>query len=852
MAILLAGVIVIQYFISNTDSTLADPFSIYNDSTRIILKINNTNSITQKTYSAEFNHLIQTFWDDSSKCATFLTAKVASKAERIFLAFDSQAQLIITLCFSNPEKSEATMKSLIDSVKSYLSPTTEHYQGTKIYHYRRNNSSLYISETSGVIFISETLGKLKESIQQTLEPDADNPTYSKLIEVLKLSSRQSDANLFLNLEIQSENQPPYYRETGWCVLDVWAKNNALILNGLSPSTNPTGILSQIQNSPSTESTLQSIVPNDIRRFFILSLPASRINNKQLTPEFIQEFIEIFGINPNELIQRIYNGEIASFTNHQDVNTIALKITGESVTNYLLESMITKASQQGIAARKTVFPFDPRINITIFEADWNNITGRVFGQPFSMEGIRYAFVLNNTLFFTETRESATTIVQQQILNQSLIRSEHYLPIKLNQATTSNVFILDNIRLFDFWLTQDINQTLTNHLKDNPIQVFWQISTDLDRAYHNLVVTFSGLTSDTIQAQGWKIKLNSPITKKPQIIQPQNSDETFIVLQDSSGTIYFLNDKGRIIWQKNIETPLLGNVNRVDINKNGDYLLVFSTAQKIFCMQPDGTLHQGFPIELPMKATSPVAIFDYESNFDYRLAIAMENRRIAIYDLSGKLVPGWDFKTTDGIVTTAPQHFKIGTKDYILVGDTLRIYILDRRGNERVKPKSLVGKSIANPFYYSTSRNRWFTTTTSGDLMSIALDGTIRTETLTTLSPKHFYLYADFLADQKGCHIFADSQQLIVTNSVGKKIIETTLPGAIADVPHLYQFAAKQYGLGIVDRIDQKMYLFSSDGKQLFNFPMHGSTPFSIYPDKKTRDFRIVAGKNDGYVYNSKIK
>ncbi len=55
---------------------------------------------------------------------------------------------------------------------------------------------------------------------------------------------------------------------------------------------------------------------------------------------------------------------------------------------------------------------------------------------------------------------------------------------------------------------------------------------------------------------------------------------------------------------------------------------------------------------------------------------------------KRVNGFNKKNIKSKISNPPKHFRIGSKDYLIINTEKKLYITDRRGNIRVKiPENL---------------------------------------------------------------------------------------------------------------------------------------------------------------------
>src|SRR5690606_8195677 len=111
---------------------------------------------------------------------------------------------------------------------------------------------------------------------------------------------------------------------------------------------------------------------------------------------------------------------------------------------------------------------------------------------------------------------------------------------------------------------------------------------------------------------------------------------------------------------------------------------------------GNFVERYPVKLESEATTGMSLFDYENNRDYRIFIPCENKRVYLYSKEGNTIKDWSFGRTETVVTTPVQYFRLDGKDYIVFADQNNMYMLNRKGDVRVKVKQAIRKSPNNGF------------------------------------------------------------------------------------------------------------------------------------------------------------
>jgi hypothetical protein len=352
--------------------------------------------------------------------------------------------------------------------------------------------------------------------------------------------------------------------------------------------------------------------------------------------------------------------------------------------------------------------------------------------------------------------------------------------------------------------------------------------------------------------WETHLDTTLNFKPALVENHYTGENEIFVQDMNQNLYLINKVGRILWKKRIEENIIGDIHQIDFYNNGKLQILFNTKNKIHLVDRKGNYVENYPITLPSPATAPLAVFDYNNNSNYRIFIPCENKKVYDFSKEGRIIEGWKFGKSDTKVTTPVQHFRIGTKDYIVFADKYRIYILNRRGETRVETEKQFSKSKENIFYISnenSSNPSLVTTNKKGTVHHIYFDGQIKTTNAGEFTENHFFDLKDMNSDDKKDFIFLDENTLHVIEQNGKEIFKRKFKHDITYPPIYFYFSYNKRKLGIVSKNSNKIYLVNSDGSIYKGFPLQGSTPFSIgFLDKPARHFNLLVGNKYNFLYN----
>jgi hypothetical protein len=230
---------------------------------------------------------------------------------------------------------------------------------------------------------------------------------------------------------------------------------------------------------------------------------------------------------------------------------------------------------------------------------------------------------------------------------------------------------------------------------------------------------------------------------------------------------------------------------------------------------------------------------------------------MYDNEGKVIPGWKPDKTDNEIFRPVQHFRIGNKDFIIAIDEFKFYILDRKGNPRLRPAKNFSVSSNNSFYLDLSKGistaSFVTTDTIGNVLKVYLNGKVEKVLQQKLQSDHFFILADLNGDNSNEYIFTSGKEFFIVNSRGIKKFSQEIIEKIEIKPVIYNFSATDNKVGIVCNKEGIIYLYNNDSSLYKGFPLEGSSPFSIssFPELKGR-FNLIVGSKNNFLYNYSVQ
>jgi hypothetical protein len=476
--------------------------------------------------------------------------------------------------------------------------------------------------------------------------------------------------------------------------------------------------------------------------------------------------------------------------------------------------------------------------------------------------RYFTLAGSYLIFSDSPESLGKLLHNMVLNKTLVTNQAYMDFKASLTPKSNLYFYTNIGRANVVFSRFLSESLLKSWNENieafqKIQVFgFQIYSSNRMLYSNLFLKHFTDFKDQPHTV-WESRLDTTIDIKPVFTLNHTTRQNEVFVQDQRNTIYLINQAGRVLWKVQLNEKITSEIFQVDFYKNGKLQLLFNTLNYIHLIDRNGNYVEKYPVKLRSPATNGLAVFDYDKNRDYRMFIAGSDRKIYAYTLEGSLVQGWSFSTTESQVWQPVNHFRIAGKDYLVFGDRLKTYVLDRRGNTRVHVTAYFPKSLFNNYLLKESgiiaENSIVTTDTTGMIHFLYFNGKHSTLGMGKFSTSHFFDLKDMDGDGKKEYIFLDRNKLSVFKENKGLLYDFKFNRNIEHKPIYLHFTQQDRKLGIVSREENLVYLINNDGSIYTGFPLRGNSLFSIgYFGGNTSTFNLIVGSNDNFLYNYTVQ
>ncbi len=460
--------------------------------------------------------------------------------------------------------------------------------------------------------------------------------------------------------------------------------------------------------------------------------------------------------------------------------------------------------------------------------------KTFYPLINAEKANYVFQLDNFFVFTESEASAQNLIAS-FQNASTLKNTSYF-----EKTAQNLSSASSLLIFK--MQGDFSETISGFFNVKSQKSFknislakyplaaLQFSFDRNFAHVTLSCREEGKTetksiANTV-SEKFNINLENSVLGSPQII----GDNGNVAVQDISNKLYYISENGKILWSKNLGSPILGKIEEVDIYGKGNKQMAFATKNSVYILDRNGKEAKGFPIKFKDEITQPLSVFDYDNNRKYRFMV-VQGKEVLLYDKEGKTVRGFAFSKAKSKIVQPPTHIRIGKKDYIVIAEENgTLNILSRVGRPRV--------SVSKKFNFSEipvtlEDNTFVVITEENTKERISEDGKVSSQNVNVGSNYWFVINRNTKAT-------LDDNLLRIDG----KLVE--LPMGLYSKPQLFDIHQKTYAT-ITEIQEKKVYVFNSNGNLINGFPIYGTSEASMGKNDSKNGIRLaVKGDPKGVI------
>jgi hypothetical protein len=780
------------------------------------------------------------------------------------------------LCvFKDKENSREEIFSLFEACTGKKIPEGRSYKSHEIFQVQLGSGKWEMIQRDGHLILASSTS-LAESVHDHLDEGKSITSEKGWSNVYQTTDPETDANIYINhshftqllnqwinpamRELLARSQPYAY----FSGLDLKISSATISLNGFSFAPDSVSFFLNVfgEHQPQTFSGAKYL-PDNTAGFlwlgvndgesFLTSIEKWMGKNGTLQEHSnrINQFNSDFDCNIRQQLISWIGNEIILFSNATDDSAslnehlfLAIRINDLVDPYEELQSLAAKLDTSGNSTTE--------INgIELGQLKADNLFSMLFGELFAGIDQPYFMRVEDYIVFCNSSTQFLKYLQDISSDRSLGKNITYFNfVSENLAEKANVTVYANPSKLRALLLTMLDPGKANQLGEGESLISrfnafaWQLSSaGKGLFYNNLYLKYNGEGKQDSKSL-WEIAADTTISAMPMLIHNHITNTEDVVVQDDNYTVYFISSKGELLWKKALEEKVVGTYKQIDYFGNGKLQLLFTTHSQLHLIDLKGNYMNGFPVKLPSEVTGEMGVFDYESNFTYRILIPSGNKIINV-DKDGKITTGWEFEGTTHHIKEAPVFFRAENKDYIFVCDVQgEMHAIDRKGktryhlNHQLKGRSsnevilVSGSNIENTsVIYSDS---------SGRIIKLFFNGNADTAKTGRRSPYHKFAIADIDADGNNDVIVLDSGKVDFVSWSGKALGSYNLSIPINQQLFVYTLKDKTVLTGISSPQTGELLLLLPNGLLHPRFPLEGTTGFIVRDINGDGSLELVSG------------
>lgn len=648
------------------------------------------------------------------------------------------------------------------------------------------NSKFFLYEKGNSVFITN-------SKQRILDYDAEekllkSPDFKKAFEAadrnktsvfLQHSKIPDDlSSFFKDLKF-----PGFQKLANWSSFDLDLEKSNIKINGISLGNTGENFLGIFSNSDPRQSEVGKVCPDDFISYYSLGFSS---------------FEKLYA---NIKAKDSLNTDYPAVLNHAiEIASVNLK-DGSAVVINVHEIEAAKEALAGLGEEIESFRGSSIIEVNE-EIEFSNI----FKNVMEIENAQFYTIQDNFVIFSSSVEILKKFVTSFQNSDTLANKQYFTDLMSSLSSESSMLFVINSKEFSRAKNENSEDLKFNK---NSLAAFQVINEDNFAHLHGIISNSEKAAASNGAEQISSFKIEAPVSSNPYFFRNHRTDQLDIAVQDQNNDLYLISNKGNIFWKKNMDSPITSPICQVDLFKNGNLQLAFSTGYNMEVLDRNGNKVEGYPIRFNQPLTQPLAVFDYDNNRNYRFVLT-QNKKVYMVGPKGKAIKGFDFEQAGSDVIKAPKHIRLGNKDYILIAEESgKLNILSRQGKIRVPVKDKIEFSENEWYGY---QNSFVSTNPQKDLIKISQNGNVSTNDLGLAENNRIVAYKNDL-------VYLNENEL----SINSKIVNLDF-GLYTD-PQLFTFRNRSL-IAITDTQTQKVYVFNDKAELLEGFPVYGTSQVDI--------------------------
>ena len=789
---------------------------------------------------------------------------------------------LFTMSMPPNGNSEKMVKTIMKQLGSRADYSSRQYNGEKIHSIQLTEDySFHIAFPRDILVVSFSPLLVEDAIKQ-VSSEYSLAEMNDLIEMRKTTSVSADAHLFVNLTnfptilasklTNKAKQVGFFKSAlgSWAGYDIHLKSNAVSLNGFCSVGDSTALFLDSFRGQSPQSlSLDGFMPantayyawygwsnlNSMRRNYLDFL--ERDNRLYEYDKAIRDLEENCQCDMEELLLSWIGNEAA------------MAVTEPTSMDYDQNRFLLFEYANRELAERKLGELEKHLNseepdtseyrgYRIGQLQGSNLHAKLLHDAFSGMNNAYYTLLDGVAVFANSENALRVFINTIKADNTLANDLAYSNYRSNLSDKGNITIYSSLSRSPFiyrnLLQEEIARDLekqTELLREFEASSFQFSYHRDDLFYSNIYLKYNPVYKRQTTSM-WELALEGPVRGRPHLVKNHYTKADEIFVQDEDYRIYLISNTGKVLWQRQLDGPIMGEVTQIDVYRNNKLQLLFNTANRIYLVDRNGKNVDGYPRALQSEATAPLAVFDYDNSRHYRILIPTADKKLVMFDGKGKRVGGWQPEKTRAVVEHPTQHLRIGRKDYIFAMDSEGyVYLLNRRGEVRHPMESRTAGANQDELVIQPgddiASSRLYYGDTLGNAHCLKFNGSPDRLITTGASEKARFTIRDITGGKSKEFVVTDSSTVAIFDVDGSKLWEKEFEESILGPAQVFRFPDDSHIIGLTFPESRNIRLFTESGERKGEMPLFGGTHFALGDMNNDGTMNLVTASRDGYLY-----
>lgn len=613
------------------------------------------------------------------------------------------------------------------------------------------------------------------------------------------------------------------------IQDIHVDAQTIQFNGVMASNDNSIIASKLKDFPNRAMTIHRYIPSSAKAFSAWALPG--FENNQARPLSssgisLQEFNERamstderFGSDTRYQLFSWLGDEIAVGINKNNRRFIVASVNPSVVG---MEQIISDYSRLALDYEGAVMDTARYGEYFICDSRLPFSYSSLLGDLFTINENVWIATDGKIVVICESRTDLMTYLRS-MSGFTLADNEQFAgQLSKHMASKSGVFAYvkpHNLDVLEQYLGTDNYAKLQSYeaFTKNIGFIGYQLVKNDHNYTQNITLAYQSAINKSESKALWELPFKHGIISQAIPVYNHRSKATNFIVQDSLYNIHLISATGKLVWSKQLDGRLIGDITQIDIYKNEKLQMICNTKSSLYAIDILGRDLKNFPVKLISSAHMKHKVFDYENNHDYRI-IVPSGKTLLNYSTEGATVSGWRFESMNAQVATEPQHFVIEGKDIILSSDVDgNICYINRKGERLEEIEEVITSTRSNlsgEIYFERS-NELITSKivyldTNHHVISTYLGGTRDSLYIAGNDKLRKVRYVDVNGDESKDYVVFSKSKLWAFNKDKTPIITINCPDAIKS--EMYSFKGKNTYCFITS--DNTLHLYDKQGEKVF--------------------------------------